>query len=221
MEPSDRFQFLLKGLKDWFIFFKASNFRAHACCQAQGEVCDAILRSWILEWKICCYKSVFIQLPYLCFYYVVQTQMYSMICTHCQRGILSAPTDRLQTSGQCITMVPDLCPSVLIGQFIHNSLSHLWPRLKWCTWCGLAFLEFWRLLKKSPFSAAVHPWLVLLPSLLWYRRPRTTLWQPIWHVNKSVGSDEDHRAESSIWVGWASPMFNKDLIPILWALTSF
>jgi len=40
-------------------FFKASNFKAHACCQAQGEAGDEILGSCIL---VC---PVFIQFLHL------------------------------------------------------------------------------------------------------------------------------------------------------------
>lgn len=88
MEPSDRLQFLLKGLKDRLIFFKDTNFRAHACCQAQGEGWDEVLGSRILDWKICCSVSF----------------LYSVTFTLGQKCAIwpalaaneeSAPTDRL------------------------------------------------------------------------------------------------------------------------------
>ncbi len=59
----------IKRLKRLLYFFKASYFRAHACCQAQGEVWDEVLGSRRLEDLLLCVLSLF---RYLNFYCVVQ-----------------------------------------------------------------------------------------------------------------------------------------------------
>ncbi len=59
----------IKRLKRLLYFFKASYFRAHACCQAQGEVWDEVLGRRRLEDLLLCVLSLF---RYLRFYCVVQ-----------------------------------------------------------------------------------------------------------------------------------------------------
>lgn len=141
---------------------------------------------------------VFIHILYLHFYYVVQTQMYSMIYTHCQRGILPAPTDRLHTPGQCITMVLELCPSVPIRQFVHSGSSHLWPsQMTYLMWTWI--LKMQKGDHECPLygscSSLISPF--AKPSLVW--TPQDHYLTAYLACHQSVGSDKDHRAEGSIW----------------------
>lgn len=56
----------IKSLKGLLYFFKASDFRVHACFQAQGEVWDEVLGSRRLEDLLLCVLSLFRYLRFYC-----------------------------------------------------------------------------------------------------------------------------------------------------------